>query len=337
MSAPRYDILAIGNALIDILCHKDDEFIAAQGLEHGKMQPVAPERALLLHEAMGLCEEICGGSSANSMAAMARLGLRLAFVGQVGDDRLGRIFADDMAANGIAFPLAPIETPTGRCLIIVSPDGHRTMNTAIGASEYLPADAFDASIAADAAILYLEGYMWRTPEPRAASLRALDVARAHRRKVAFTLSSEYCVRQHHDEFVDLLDRGLIDILLANEGEIAALSGLADFEEGVAWAAARVPLLVPTRGPNGAIAIEAGRRYETPAEPQGAIVDTTGAGDLFAAGLLAGLAQGRDLPTCLRMGSIAAGRIVNVMGPRLPEGEDLAGLIEARLSAPLRSY
>ncbi|KRB82591.1 carbohydrate kinase [Sphingomonas sp. Root710] len=330
MPAPRYDIIAIGNALVDVLCHKDDAFVAAQGLSRGVMQPIAPDRAVLLHQAMGMCEEVCGGSAANSMAALARLGLRLAFVGQVGDDRLGRLFADDMAANGIDFPLPPIDTPTGRCLIIVSPDGHRTMNTAIGASEYLPAAAFDASIAADAAIIYTEGYMWRTPEPRAASVKALEVARAHGRRTAFTLSSEFCVRQHHDDFVALLGGGLVDILFANEGELAELSGLADFEAGVDWTAARVPLLIATRGADGAIAVDGGKRYETPAEPLGPIVDTTGAGDLFAAGVLAGFAQGRDLPTSLRMGSIAAGRIIGLMGPRLPDGEDLAALIDKRL-------
>lgn len=330
MPAPRYDIIAIGNALVDVLCHKDDAFVAAQGLSRGVMQPIAPDRAVLLHQAMGECEEVCGGSAANSMAALARLGLRLAFVGQVGNDRLGRLFADDMAANGIDFPLPPIDTPTGRCLIIVSPDGHRTMNTAIGASEYLPAKAFDSGIAGDAAIIYTEGYMWRTDEPRAASLEALKVARAHGRRTAFTLSSEFCVRQHHDDFVALLDGRLVDILFANEGELAELSGLADFEAGVAWAAARAPLLIVTRGAEGAIAVEGGKRHETPAEPFGPVVDTTGAGDLFAAGVLAGLAQGRDLAASLRMGSIAAGRIIGLMGPRLPDGEDLAALIESRL-------
>lgn len=330
MIPPRYDVLAIGNALVDVLCHKDDAFVAAQGLKRGQMQPIAPDRAVLLHEAMGQCEEVCGGSAANSMAALARLGLRLAFVGQVGDDRLGRLFAGDMAASGIAFPLPPITQPTGRCLIIVSPDGHRTMNTAIGASEYLPAAAFDSGIAAEAAILYVEGYMWRTEEPRAAVRAGLEVARAHGRRTAFTLSSEFCVQQHHDDFVGLLDAGLIDILFANEGELAELSGRSDFEAGVAWAAARVPLLIATRGPDGAIAVAEGQRFETPAEPFGPIVDTTGAGDLFAAGVLAGLAQGRDLPTVLRMGSIAAGRVIALMGPRLPEGEDLAALIASRL-------
>ncbi|QEH80688.1 adenosine kinase [Sphingomonas sp. C8-2] len=330
MIPPRYDVVAIGNALVDVLCHKDDGFVAAQGLRRGLMQPIAPDRAVLLHEAMGQCEEVCGGSAANTMAALARLGLRLAFIGQVGDDRLGRLFAADMAASGIAFPLPPIDRPTGRCLIIVSPDGHRTMNTAIGASEYLPAAAFDGAIAADTAILYVEGYMWRTDEPRAAARAAIEVARAHGRRTAFTLSSEYCVQQHHDDFVALLDAGLIDILFANEGELAELSGRADFEAGVAWAAARVPLLIATRGPDGAIAVEGARRYEAPAEPFGAVVDTTGAGDLFAAGVLAGLAQGRDLPVALRMGAIAAGRIIALTGPRLPEGEDLARLIEDRL-------
>jgi len=332
MTSPRYDVVAIGNALIDVLCHKDDDFIAAQGLRRGLMQPIRPDAAVLLHQAMGRCEEVCGGSAANSMAALARLGLRLAFVGQVGDDRLGRLFADDMAANGIDFPLPPIATPTGRCLIIVSPDGHRTMNTAIGASEYLPAASFDPSIAADAAILYVEGYMWRTEEPRAASRAALRAAWAAGRRTAFTLSSEFCVREHHDDFVALIEAGLIDILFSNEGELAELSGCADFEAGVAWAAARVPLLIATRGPSGAVAVEDGERFSTPAEPFGAIVDTTGAGDLFAAGVLAGLARGRDLPTSLRMGAIAAGRIIAQTGPRLPEADDLAALIEARLNA-----
>jgi len=330
MASPRYDVLAIGNALVDVLTHKDDAFVAAQGLDRGMMQPIAPDRAVLLHQAMGDCQEVCGGSAANTMAALARLGLRLAFVGQVGDDRLGRMFAGDMAASGIDFPLPPIAAPTGRCLIIVGPDGHRTMNTAIGASEYLPAAAFDAAIAAEAAILYVEGYMWRTAEPRAASRAALAVARAHGRRTAFTLSSEFCVRQHHDEFVGLLDEGLVDMLFANEGELAALSGLADVEAAVAWAAERVPLLIATRGADGAIGIEKGQRTEIAAEPCGPIVDTTGAGDLFAAGVLAGLAQGRDLAVALRMGSIAAGRIIGIIGPRLPEGEDLGALIEARL-------
>lgn len=330
MIPPRYDVVAIGNALVDVLCHKDDQFVFAQGLQRGLMQPIDPDRAVILHEAMGLCEEMCGGSAANTMAALAGLGLRLAFVGQVGRDRLGLLFAGDMTANGIDFPLPPIDTPTGRCLIIVSPDGHRTMNTAIGASEYLPAAAFDAGIAADTAILYVEGYMWRTEEPRAACRAALDMARRHGRQTAFTLSSEFCVREHHDDFVELLDQGMIDILFANEGELAELSGRSDFEAGLAWAAARVPLLIATCGAEGAIAVEGGRRVAVPAEPFGPIVDTTGAGDLFAAGVLAGLARGRDIETCLRMGSIAAGRIIAQMGPRLPADEDLAGLIEGRL-------
>jgi sugar/nucleoside kinase (ribokinase family) len=333
MVSPRYDILAIGNALVDVLCHKDDDFVAAQGLQRGLMQPIDPDRALQLHAAMGDCEEVCGGSAANSVAALARLGLRLGFIGQTGDDRLGRMFADDMATSGIDFPLPPIDTPTGRCLIIVSADGHRTMNTLMGASEYLSA-SFDPALAAKAAILFVEGYMWRTEQPRRACRTALEAARAAGRRTAFSLSSEFCVKTMHDDFVALIEAGLVDILLANEGELAELSRMSDFEAGLAWAAARVPLVVATRGADGAIAIDRGRRFETPAEPQGPIVDTTGAGDLFAAGLLAGLAEGHDLPICLRMGSIAAGRIIGVMGPRLPEGEDLAGLIAARLSAPL---
>ena len=330
MPSPRYDVLAIGNALVDVLVHKEDAFVAAHGLEHGVMQPIAPERAVLLHEAMGRCEEVCGGSAANSMAALARLGLRLAFVGQVGDDRLGRLFAADMAASGIDFPLPPIDTPTGRCLIIVGPNGHRTMNTAIGASEYLPPQALDRNLIADAAILYVEGYMWRTAEPRAAVYEAIEIAHAHGRKVALTLASEFVIGAHRAELLELIEARKIDILFANEGEIAALSESEDFDAGVAWLADRVPLLIATRGPDGAIAIEQGQLYATPAESLGAIVDTTGAGDLFAAGVFAGLIGGRDMTTTLRMGSIAAGRIITLMGPRLSADDDLGALFAERL-------
>ena len=331
MHPARFDIVAIGNALVDVLCHQQDAFLDRFGLAKGLMSPIAPDRGVLLHQAMGTCDEISGGSAANTLAALATLGPRCAFIGQVGEDRLGQLFVDDMAASSIHFPLPPIAKPTGRCLIIVSPDGQRTMNTAIGASEYLPAAALDRDLIADAAILYVEGYMWRTPEPRAAVYEGIEIAHAHGRKVALTLASEFVISQHRAELLELIEARKIDILFANEGEIAALSQSDDFDAGVAWLADRVPLLIATRGPDGAIAIEGGNRYETPAEAIGPLIDTTGAGDLFAAGVFAGLIAGRDMQTTLRMGSIAAGRVIGLMGPRLPAGDDLAALIAERLA------
>ena len=330
MHPARFDIVAIGNALVDVLCHQEDAFLERFGLARGLMSPIAPDRAVELHHAMGACEEVSGGSAANTLAALATLGPRCAFIGQVGKDRLGQLFADDMSANGIHFPMPPVGVPTGRCLIIISPDGQRTMNTAIGASEYLPAVALDRDLIADAAILYVEGYMWRTAEPRAAVYEAIEIAHAHGRKVALTLASEFVISQHRAELLALIEARKIDILFANEGEIAALSQSDDFDAGVDWLAERVPLLIATRGPDGAIAIEGGKRYATPAEAMGPLLDTTGAGDLFAAGVFAGLITGRDMETTIRMGSIAAGRIITTMGPRLNPGEDLAALIAERL-------
>ena len=332
MASPRFDIVAIGNALVDVICHKDDDFVATQGLIKGQMAPVTPDRAVRLHADMGHCEEVSGGSAANTMAALATLGPRCAFVGQVGDDRLGRLFRQDMIDRGIAFDIPPLpgDMPTGRCLIIVHPDGHRTMNTAIGASEYLPEAALDPRLIADSAILYVEGYMLRTPEPRAAAHVAMDIARAAGRKTAFTLSAEWCIREHRDDYRALIDGGPIDILLANEGELLVLSGCADLDAAIAWAGEHFPLVIVTCGPDGAIAIEKGVRYTTPAEPSGPVVDTTGAGDLFAAGVLAGLIAGHDLPRALRMGSIAAGKVITIVGPRLPGREDLPRLIAERL-------
>ncbi|WP_093450125.1 adenosine kinase [Sphingomonas sp. YR710] len=330
MTSPLYDIVAIGNAIVDVICSRDDEFVAAQGLEKGLMRPIAPDRGVALHEAMGACEEVSGGSAANTLAGLTGFGVRAAFVGQVGDDRLGRLFRQDMADRGIVFDTPPLTdgTPTGRCLIIVTPDGHRTMNTAIGASEFLP--QIDRQLIADSAVLFVEGYMWATEQPRVAVCEAITIARHAGRKVAFTLSAEWCIRQHRADFRALIESGQVDILFANEGELAELTGSADFDAAVDWAAAHVGLLIATRGADGAIAVEGGMRHTTPAEPIGPVVDTTGAGDLFATGVLIGLVQGRPLPTVLRMGSIAAGKIITQIGPRLATGEDLAALMAARL-------
>jgi sugar/nucleoside kinase (ribokinase family) len=329
----RFDVVAIGNALVDVICAKDDAFVAAQGLEKGLMKPIAPDRAVALHDAMGLCEEISGGSAANTMAGLAGLGARGAFIGQVGDDRLGALFRKDLVESGIHFAAPPLTdgTPTGRCLIIVSPDGHRTMNTAMGASEYLLPDAVDHKLIAESAILFFEGYMWATEQPRAAIRAAIGIARGAGRQVAFTLAAEWCIREHRADFRALIEQGQIDILFANEGELAELSGHADLEASIAWAAAHVGLLFVTRGANGAIVVGRGERHEGAAEPIGPVIDTTGAGDLFAAGVFAGLIADYALPDVLRMGMIAAGAIIARIGPRFSADVDLAALMAERLA------
>ncbi|TZG26413.1 adenosine kinase [Sphingomonas montanisoli] len=331
MTAPQFDIVAIGNALVDVLSHQEDEFVVVRGITKGLMAPIAPQRAVVLHREMGICEEVSGGSAANTLAALAGAGARCAFVGQVGDDRLGTLFADDLHRHHIAFDVAPLpEVPTGRCLIIVHPDGHRTMNTAIGASEYLPPASLDPALIASSGILYVEGYMFRTEQPRARAIEAIGFAREAGRKVAFTLSSEFCISEHGDEFRGLIADGLIDILFANDGELCAITGIADFDAALAHLATQVPLLIVTCGPEGAVGVAGGKRFDVPAEPAGPVVDTTGAGDAFAAGVFAGLVRGEPLPVALRMGSVVAGEIITRIGPRFREGEDVAALISERM-------
>ncbi len=220
------------------------------------------------------------------------------------------------------------DVPTARCLILVTPDGQRTMNTFLGASQFLPASALDAAMIQDAAVLYLEGYLWDPEEPRAAMRAAIDAARSAGRKVAFTLSDAFVIDRHRADFLDLLDKGQIDILFSNEAEICSLAQVDDFEAAVATVSAKLPTLVVTRSEKGAIAIHDGQRYAVAAEPIDKVVDTTGAGDLFAAGFLAGQAQGRDVETSLRMGAIAAAEIISHFGAR--SSADLKALVEQKL-------
>ncbi|WP_373487052.1 adenosine kinase [Blastomonas sp.] len=316
-TAPRFDVLAIGNAIVDVMAAADDALLAREGLHKGGMALIDAERATSLYAAMGPAQEISGGSAANTLAGLAGLGCTCAFVGQVADDQLGEVFAHDVRAMGISFTTAarPSEPPTARCLILVTPDGQRTMNTFLGASQFLPASALDASLIRDAAILYLEGYLWDPEEPRAAMRAAIDAARSAGRKVAFTLSDAFVIDRHRSDFLDLIDQGQIDILFANDAEIQSLAQIDSFEGAVAAIADKVPLLVVTRSADGAIAVRNGERFEVAAEPVDKVVDTTGAGDLFAAGFLAGQTQGKDIETSLRMGAIAAAEIISHFGAR----------------------
>ena len=330
MTAPTLDVIAIGNAVVDVMAPADEATIARLGLAKGGMTLIDTARAAELYDAMGPAKEISGGSAANTLAGLAALGAKCAFIGQVADDQLGEVFAHDIRAAGIEFatPVRAGDPPTGRVLIFVTPDGERTMNTFLGASQFLPPAALEDAMIASAAVLYLEGYLWDPEEPRSAMRRAIGVARAAGRKVAFTASESFVIERHGDDFRALIDEGQIDILFVNEHELATLTGMADFEAGVAAVAAKVPVLVATRSAHGAIAIANGERAEVPAEPVARVVDSTGAGDLFAAGFLFGHVRGRPLSVCLKLGAICASEIISHYGAR-PEA-DLQALAAERV-------
>ena len=328
MTQTRYDVLAIGNAIVDVLASTTDDFITEENLTKGGMALIDADRAVSLYNKMGSGQEISGGAAANTLAGLAMLGAKCQFIGQVAKDQLGEVYAHDLRAVGVDFTQAPrdAEPPTGRCLILVSPDGERTMNTFLGASHFLPAEAIDQDAIANARLVFLEGYMWDPPEPRAAMRRALEIARQSDTQVAFSTCADFCVHTHRKDFRKLIDDGLIDILFANEEEAGILED-SDPASAIETLGKDVPLLVVTRGPQGAIAIKDGERFETAALPT-TVVDTTGAGDLFAAGFLSGHLQGESVTRCLEMGAVAAAEVVSHFGAR-PE-QDLKKLMAEKL-------
>lgn len=321
MTQPQYDVVAIGNAIVDVIAPSDDAFLALHALPKGGMQLIEAETADFLYAEMGAARETSGGSAANTLAGLAALGKNCGFIGQVADDQLGKIFAHDIKALGVDYqtPVSNGGIPTARCLVLVTPDAQRTMNTFLGASQHLPAAALDPDMIMGAGILYLEGYLWDPQEPRKAMRAAIEMARAAGRKIAFTLSDGFVIERHRDDFMALIDAGWIDILFSNEAEIQALAQVDDFERAVAAIAPKVPVLVSTRSEQGAIAIANGERYTVPAAPVKEVIDTTGAGDLFAAGFLAGLVEGQDLTQCLHLGAMCAAEVISHYGAR-PEAD-----------------
>jgi len=325
----RYDVIAIGNAIVDIMAASDDATIERLSLNKGGMTLVDAEGARRLYDAMGPAKEVSGGSAANTLAGLAALGAKCAFIGQVADDQFGTVFTHDMRAGGIDFDTPPrgSEPPTAQCLIFVTPDAQRTMNTFLGASQFLPAAALDENAIAAAKVLYLEGYLWDPEEPRAAMRRAIEAARAAGREVAFTLSEVFVIDRHGDDFRALIAEGLIDVLFANHTELAALTGEQDLEAGIASLKGKVPTLVVTCGAEGATALKGGERATVPSVAT-TVVDTTGAGDLFAAGFLFGHVRGEPLERCLMRGAICAAEVISHYGPR-PEA-DLHALMAEKL-------
>jgi len=321
MTDCRLDVLCIGNAIVDVIANATDDFLAAEGLVKGSMRLIDPEEAERLYSHMGPAHQVSGGSAGNTAAGIAAFGGRAGFIGQVAPDQLGEFYRHDLTAAGVEFitPASDVGVPTARSMILVTPDGHRTMNTFLGAAQHLSASALDEAQIRDSQILYLEGYLWDPETPRYAMVRAIEVAREAGRKVAFTLSDTFCVDRHRDGFNDLLDSGRIDILFANQAEIEALAGVAHLESAVAAVKDKVEILVVTRSEHGALATRGGERADVSAEPIARLVDTTGAGDLFAAGFLLGTARGSSLEESLRLGAIAAAEVIQHYGAR-PEAD-----------------
>jgi len=334
-SATGYGVVGIGNAIVDVVARADDAFLAAHGIAKGAMTLIDPERAETLYAAMGPAIEISGGSAANTLAAYASLvgsaGPKGAFIGKVRDDQLGAVFAHDIRAAGVAFATPPAtEGPaTARCLILVTPDAQRSMNTYLGACVNLDAGDIDEAVVAAAAVTYLEGYLFDPPAAQAAFRKAARVAHAAGREVALTLSDPFCVARHRDAFRALV-REEVDILFANEAEILSLYEVDRFADALAAVRAETRIACLTRSEKGSVIVADGAVVEIAAEPT-VVVDTTGAGDAYAAGFLAGHVRGLGLARSGRLGALAAAEAISHVGAR-PQ-RPLAALAAERLGAP----
>ena len=328
------DVVGIGNAIVDVLTKADDPFLAAHDMLKGAMTLIDDARAEQLYGVLGPAVEVSGGSAANSMAALAALGGRAAFIGKVRDDQLGGIFRHDIRAAGVAFdtPAATEGPPTARCLIVVTPDAQRTMETYLGACVGLGPEDLDRALIAGAKVTYLEGYLWDPPRAKQAFVEAAEIAHGAGREVALSLSDPFCVERHRAEFRDLVD-GHIDLLFANEQEIRSLYDVSSFDDALQAVRGRCKVAVLTRSEKGAVVLGDGEVHVVDAEPVDRVVDTTGAGDLFAGGFLHGYTSGRGLYDCARIGAIVAAEVISHYGAR-PEAP-LAELVAERMGRSSR--
>ena len=325
MTDTKYDVTGIGNAIVDVISQTDDAFLERHDLAKGAMQLIDQKIASMLYDAMGPGVESSGGSAANTIAGIASLGADTCYIGRVADDELGAIFAHDIKALGADFPNPPNgnSPSTALCLVLVTPDAERTMNTYLGACVDLGPEDVPEEVIANSAITYLEGYLWDPPQAKEAFLKAMKVAHEADRKVSLTLSDGFCVDRHRAEFLDLVENQ-VDILFANEDEIMSLYQVDEFDDALQAVRGHCEIAALTRSAKGSVIVSGDEVHVIDAAPVERVIDTTGAGDLFAAGFLAGLSQGRNLHDCGRMGGIAAAEVISHLGAR--PATDLAALI-----------
>ncbi len=317
MADAKYDVLGIGNAIFDVLVQADEGFLAAHGMAKGGMALIDQARAESIYRDMGPATEMSGGSAANTIVGIANLGARAAYVGKVRDDQIGRLYTHDIRAAGVAFETKPAADgpATGCSYILVTPDGERTMNTYLGAAqELMPADIDAAQIAASA-IVYLEGYLWDPKSAKEAFVKASTIAHEAGRQVALTLSDAFCVGRYRGEFLDLMRNGTVDLVFANEAELGSLYETADFDSALKQLRSDTKLGVVTRSEKGCVVASKEGVVAVPAFPVNKIVDTTGAGDLFAAGFLFGLVRGAGHEAAGRLGALAAAEVIQHIGAR----------------------
>jgi sugar/nucleoside kinase (ribokinase family) len=317
MAPPRYDVLGIGNAIVDVIARAEDDFLVTQGMQKGGMMLIDEARAAAIYDAMGPATESSGGSAANTIVGVASFGARAAFVGKVKNDELGRTFAHDIRAARVAFDVKPAKDgpSTGRCYVMVTPDGERTMNTYLGAAQDLTPGDIDEATVANAAVVYLEGYLWDPPQAKEAFIKAAAIAHGARRQVALTLSDSFCVDRYRANFLDLIKSRTVDILFANEHELHSLYETGDFDTGVRALQRDVNLGVVTRSAKGCLVVSREGLEAVHAVPVEQVVDVTGAGDLFAAGFLVGHSHGKDHRTAARLGALAASEVIQHIGAR----------------------
>jgi len=317
MPKAKYDVLTVGNAIVDIIARAEDDFLVRENIAKAAMNLIDAERAEHLYSVMGPAIEASGGSAGNTAAGIASFGGKAAYFGKVSNDHLGEVFTHDIRAIGVDFDVKPLNgnPPTARSMIFVTPDGERTMNTFLGACVELGPEDVDADVVAGSQVTYFEGYLWDPPRAKDAIRLAAEIAHQNKRQVALTLSDSFCVDRYRSEFLELMRLGTVDIIFANEAELKSLYETSDFATALTALKSDIPLAAVTRSEEGSVIVSGEEVVEVGAHAIEKLEDTTGAGDLYAAGFLYGFTQGRNLSDCARIGGLAAAEVIQHIGPR----------------------
>jgi sugar/nucleoside kinase (ribokinase family) len=326
MAEAKYDVLAIGNAIFDVFAQTDEKFLADHGMAKGSMALIDEARAASIYRDMGPATQVSGGSAANTIVGLANFGARAAYIGKVRDDQIGKLYSHDISAAGVAFETSAAKDgpATGCSYILVTPDGERTMNTYLGAAQDLTTADIDPAQIAASGIIYLEGYLWDPANAKEAFVKAATIAHGAGRQVALTLSDSFCVDRYRDEFIDLMRKGTVDLIFANESELHSLYQTSDFDGALKQLGKDTKLGVVTRSEKGCVVVSNNGVVAAPAYPIEKLVDTTGAGDLFAAGFLFGLVRNASHENAGRLGALAAAEVIQHIGARpLVSLKDLA--------------